>query len=617
MRLPTALPHLCGRWLTAYRILWFTMLALALIGTTIGLWSERQRAMGLDRALYGAGVRLVTINDQLTLSPVGSAAEKAGLRPNSVPISVDGVLVRTEPTMSNNDSISKALDGPDGRIVRLRVRAPDGTVSEHRLVRGPHHLAEADAKAPMTYRSRMLMYLILNLGTSLIVLIAAILLFRRRVSDPVVALLAFGLLTPMASGAGFLFFDLGLAETIDRAIMTVGGLSIFLAMIVFPSGRFEPRWSLIAVPILIVGITARFWSGDFAVGQALSVLFALLTLAIIARRYVLLPQGIARQQVKWAALGFALYLLVMLTTLPLLLIDKQTSDNWSHFVLLISVRTLSVMAMLALVGGLLVSLLRYRLYDADAAIGRSAVYATLTVCLLAIFAGTEKFIEIMGEQYFGASIGSASGAIAAGFAAVMIAPLHSRMSDWAERRFQRNLIRLRRDLPLLVGDLRETASPEQLADFTLERIALGVRASTAALAVVNGGSLEVLVSRDVSAAAIAPWLSRWAPSTNHERLDCDRGDPMFPIRVPLHVDPAGLVGWVLVGPRPDGSFYGKDEREALLEIADSVARGIAVAVRREEREATHRNVTESLTGRVSALERFIARMTATPPVASA
>ncbi|HEX2803100.1 MAG TPA: hypothetical protein VHN55_03860, partial [Sphingomicrobium sp.] len=394
--------------------------------------------------------------------------------------------------------------------------------------------------------------------------------------------------------------------------------AIPLAALTFPSGRFEPRWSLWGLPLLVVGISSRYWArGLPAVEQISLVVFALLTIAVIAKRYSLLPQGVQRQQVKWAALGFVLFLLLLLVSLALQLADQRTTDNGLHFFLLIAFSIVEALAVLALVGGLLVSLLRYRLYDADAAISRSAVYAALTLSLIAIFAATEKFIEIMGEQYFGSAIGSASGVIAAGFAAVMIAPLHARMSNWAERRFQRNLIRLRRDLPLLVGDLRETVSPERLADIVLEKIAGGVRSSRSALIGVGAEGPAVLASLDVAAEEVRSWMADWSPSSRHDALDCARDDMLFPIRIPLHAEGAGTVGWILLGPRPDGSFYGKDEREALLEIADCVARGISVARRRAERETAHSRATELLTRRVSALESMVKRLRGSGATAAA
>jgi hypothetical protein len=67
------------------------------------------------------------------------------------------------------------------------------------------------------------------------------------------------------------------------------------------------------------------------------------------------------------------------------------------------------------------------------------------------------------------------------------------------------------------------------------------------------------------------------------------------------------IGWILLGPRPDGSFYGKDEQEALAEIADPVARSIHVARQRAEREA---HTEFRLSGLESALARLAANLTA-------
>ena len=112
-----------------------------------------------------------------------------------------------------------------------------------------------------------------------------------------------------------------------------------------------------------------------------------------------------------------------------------------------------------MVTGLIVSLMRYRLYDADAVIGRSAAYGVLTLAFVALFAGGEKVIEVVGERYFGEGLGVSAAGLAAGVAAALIVPMHHRVGRWAEHRFQRALIRLREGVPLLVGDMRETASP--------------------------------------------------------------------------------------------------------------------------------------------------------------
>ena len=83
------------------------------------------------------------------------------------------------------------------------------------------------------------------------------------------------------------------------------------------------------------------------------------------------------------------------------------------------------------------------------------------------------------------------------------------------------------------------------------------------------------------------WRATWQPSPR-PGIDADRTDPLFPLRLPLEADGHGRVGWLLLGPRPDGSYYGRDERETLLAIADPVARALEIARQRETREAAER-----------------------------
>src|SRR5690606_24481278 len=111
----------------------------------------------------------------------------------------------------------------------------------------------------------------------------------------------------------------------------------------------------------------------------------------------------------------------------------------------------------------------------------------------------------------------------------------------------------------------------------------GVRATRAALLVED----QVLGSRAVDAEEVEAWRAAWQPSSR-PGIDADRADRLFPLRLPLEADGHGRVGWLLLGPRPDGSFYGRDERETLLAIADPVARALEIARQREAREAAER-----------------------------
>lgn len=66
-------------------------------------------------------------------------------------------------------------------------------------------------------------------------------------------------------------------------------------------------------------------------------------------------------------------------------------------------------------------------------ISRSAAYAALTIALVATFGGTEAFIQNIGQDYLGMNVGGVSGGMAAAVAAVMLNPLHERVTSWAEK----------------------------------------------------------------------------------------------------------------------------------------------------------------------------------------
>jgi len=85
-----------------------------------------------------------------------------------------------------------------------------------------------------------------------------------------------------------------------------------------------------------------------------------------------------------------------------------------------------------------------------------------------------------------------------------------------------------------------------------------------------------------------------ANAPDHNTLDCDRNDQIFPLRVRLTIatnDQPESIGWLLLGPRPDGSFFGKDERDALASVAGPIARAIRVAELRGSEAERRRNET--------------------------
>jgi hypothetical protein len=196
--------------------------------------------------------------------------------------------------------------------------------------------------------------------------------------------------------------------------------------------------------------------------------------------------------------------------------------------------------------------------------------------------------------------------IAAAVSTVMINPIQERIQRWSERKFQKNLFLLRDDLPESVRDLRETASLGEMLDEILSQVDRGVRAVRSSM-IVNGFVLRVrgLTTEDVET---------WRTSTfaqDYKSDICEPTDKLFPIRVPLvpSSDEEEPIGYLLVGPRPDGSVPSRDEQKALKGVSEAIARGIRTVVKREAREREVADLITANAQRIAALEAMLEKST--------
>ena len=89
----------------------------------------------------------------------------------------------------------------------------------------------------------------------------------------------------------------------------------------------------------------------------------------------------------------------------------------------------------------------------------------------------------------------------------------------------------------------------------------------------------------------------------------DRSETHFPLRLALRCPSGGHHGWLLLGPRPDGSNYGKDDVEALEAVLPALRRALLASqererVRRRDEGAwsKYRATIASIVERVRALE---------------
>jgi len=118
---------------------------------------------------------------------------------------------------------------------------------------------------------------------------------------------------------------------------------------------------------------------------------------------------------------------------------------------------------------------------------------------------------------------------------------------------------------------------------------------------------KVIAATGIDLRATKRWLHDWSiPDARRFHVE---PSSHFTLRMPLRCPFGSLRGWLLLGPRPDGTPFGRDDLDALTAIVPSLKRALFSAREREvEREQDHaeqrtlRRTIEALGSRLAALE---------------
>jgi hypothetical protein len=377
------------------------------------------------------------------------------------------------------------------------------------------------------------------------------------------------------------------------AIFDLGNVMLLAGILLFPHGNLSwKRIALIAALPIIMFLQGTFYQTFFVAFMIIAVLTLLQTLRLT-------ESSDQRQQIRWALLGITGYATLRCVSIVADYLKWSAGSFGSQLLIEMSAGVSFALAVLVLQLGLLIALIRYRLYDAEFVISRSANIALITVAVAAVFAGTADGLKQIIYNYYGNTNSEGPVIFAAALSTVLVNPIQERVQRWSEKRFQKNLFLLRDDLPEVARDMRETASLGEMLDEILARVDRGVRSIRSA-AIVNGC---VLRAQGQTVEEVEAWrTTRFAQ--DYKRDICEPSDRTFPIRVPLvpSSDDEEPIGYLLVGPRPDGSIPSRDEQKALKEVSESVARAIRTVIKREARELQVAELIADNARRIEALE---------------
>jgi hypothetical protein len=611
-RLPPVVPPFNTLTYRLFTALWLFAFLLAVVGPVVGFHHRYTEPSNNSQLLLGsrAGFAVSPRDATLVRFTVGPDAEKAGIRAGDHIIAIYGLpLPKTMPVNEEalaqhaNDpayiAMGNLLFGGDQSEVPLTVRDSDGRVRDVTVTTGEQHI-DAGARA-LGISPKLLSFIdLLQVLFYPFLLWAAWLLHRRNARDVVSSLLSLAVLLNIAAEQPSSVFlaTIGIPRPVNVAIYDLGNVLLLTGIMLFPHGNLSWRIvALIACVPLLMFMQGTPYHSYFISCMIVGVL-------MMVRRLRQTDSSDQRQQIRWALFGISAYAVLRCLSI---IADylKWSADSFGHQLLIeMSAGVAFALAVLLLQIGLLIALLRYRLYDAEIVISRSANFALITLVIVAVFASLADALKQIIYNYYGNTNSEGPVIIAAAISTVMVNPVQERIQRWSERRFQRNLFLLREDLPESVRDLRETASLGDMLEEILAQVDRGVRSVRAAM-IVNGCVMSV---RGLTTDEVEAWRTS-VFAQDYKSDICESADKMFPIRVPLvpSSDKEEPIGYLLVGPRPDGSIPSREEQKALKDVSEGIARAIRTVIKREAREAEVTDLIADNCRRIEALESILGR----------
>lgn len=297
----------------------------------------------------------------------------------------------------------------------------------------------------------------------------AILLFLRRSHDRMALIAAYFILilpttllinsgpTQVSGPLQTTAFALPLAA--DLTLVTLQTATLYGLLLIFPGGRFTPRWTWLLLAGFFAFTTIWVVWPNLQDGLAVGWIFFFGgAIANIAYRYRRISTPQEQQQTKWVVVGLVTFLLLNLAywmpTLTPLATTAYAPLSYLAYQLLLPVMPITFF----------IAIQRYRLYDIDTIIRRTLIYASLTAILVAIYAagilGAQAVLQAIGGRTFGDS--PPVTVVTTLVIAALFLPLRRRIQTVIDRRFYRSKYDTVRILATFAAALRSDVDLEHL-----------------------------------------------------------------------------------------------------------------------------------------------------------
>jgi hypothetical protein len=333
--------------------------------------------------------------------------------------------------------------------------------------------ARALRDAGLSVRTYALLNVIVDKVFQLVWFVVGALIFWRRSDDRMALLVSmflasFGPVTVDTTDAEALISSQPAWWLPVRGVDIVGNVCVVLFFLLFPSGRFAPRWMRwLAVAFCAFQIPRNLFPEFYTRSPSLEMASLLVFIGIVVSlvwsqiySYRRFSSPAQRRQTKWVVFGTTLG---VAGTFPFQLpVDLSLVGGDTPLALLL-LRTGFALSFLLVPLSISVAVLRSHLFDIDVLINRTLVYGSLTAMLIGLYFGG---IVVLQRLFVVTTGGKSTLAVVAStlVIAALFNPLRRRTQAFIDRRFYRKKYDARQTLESFSAKLRDETDLDALSD---------------------------------------------------------------------------------------------------------------------------------------------------------
>ena len=323
----------------------------------------------------------------------------------------------------------------------------------------------------LSVRSYALLNVVIDKVFQLVWFAVGALIFLRRSDDWMallvsVFLIAFGTVTVDPTDVDALISGQPAWWLPVRGVEIVGAVCVVLFYLLFPSGRFVPRWTRwLAVAFIAYQVSDILIPGLYSGSPALEMVIEWVFLGFVVGvvwsqiyRYRRASSPEQRRQTKWVVFGTTLG--VAGTSVFKVPVDFHLVGGDTPLVLLL-LKMGFALSFLLVPLSISIAIVRSHLFDIDVLINRTLVYGSLTAMLVALYFGgivawQRVFVVLTGEKSTFAVVASTL------LIAALFNPLRRGVQEFVDRRFYRRKYDAAKTLEAFSVKLRDETNLDAL-----------------------------------------------------------------------------------------------------------------------------------------------------------